>query len=65
MFIPDLDLVFFTYHGSRIQGSKRHRIPDLDSQHCIILSIVDGILKFLRKKNTQVLLVYIDPDPVK
>jgi hypothetical protein len=23
-----------TYSGSRIQGSKRHRIPDPDSQHC-------------------------------
>jgi hypothetical protein len=22
-----------TYSGSRIQGSKRHRIPDLDPQH--------------------------------
>jgi hypothetical protein len=22
-----------TYSGSRIQGSKRHRIPDPDSQH--------------------------------
>jgi hypothetical protein len=25
-----------TYSGSRIQGSKRHRIPDPDPQHCII-----------------------------
>ncbi len=24
-----------TYSGSRIQGSKRHRIPDPDPQHCI------------------------------
>jgi hypothetical protein len=23
-----------TYSGSRIQGSKRHRIPDPDPQHC-------------------------------
>ncbi len=23
-----------THSGSRIQGSKRHRIPDLDPQHC-------------------------------
>ncbi len=23
-----------TYSGSRIQGSKMHRIPDLDPQHC-------------------------------
>jgi hypothetical protein len=28
-------LIFFTHPGSRIQGSKRHRIPDPDSQHCI------------------------------
>jgi hypothetical protein len=26
-----------TYSGSRIQGSKRHRIPDPDPQHCYIL----------------------------
>ncbi len=25
---------FFTLPGSRIQGSKRHRIPDPDPQHC-------------------------------
>ncbi len=24
-----------TYCGSRIQGSKRHRIPDPDPQHCV------------------------------
>jgi hypothetical protein len=23
-----------TYSGSRIQGSKKHRIPDPDLQHC-------------------------------
>jgi hypothetical protein len=29
-----------TLSGSQIQGSKRHRIPDPDSQHCIyILSL--------------------------
>ncbi len=28
MFIPDPDLDFFTYPGSQIQGSKKHRIPD-------------------------------------
>ncbi len=27
-----------TYSGSRIQGSKRHRIPDPDPQHCCIIS---------------------------
>jgi hypothetical protein len=25
-----------TYSGSRIQGSKRHRIPDPDPQHCLM-----------------------------
>ncbi len=24
-----------TYSGSRIQGSKRHRIPDPEPQHCL------------------------------
>jgi hypothetical protein len=24
-----------TYSGSRIQGSKRYRIPDPDPQHCL------------------------------
>jgi len=24
-----------TYSGSRSQGSKRHRIPDPDPQHCL------------------------------
>ncbi len=31
LFIPDPDLDFF--YPSRIQGSKRHRIPDPDPQH--------------------------------
>jgi hypothetical protein len=25
-----------TYSGSRIQGSKRHRLPDPDPQHCFL-----------------------------
>jgi hypothetical protein len=29
-----------TYSGSRIQGSKRHRIPDPDPQHWIPVSII-------------------------
>jgi hypothetical protein len=33
MFIPDPDLDFFTHPGSRIQASKRNRIPDQDPQH--------------------------------
>ncbi len=31
---PGSGSVFFTHPGSRIQGSKRHRIPD--PQHCLI-----------------------------
>jgi hypothetical protein len=27
-------LIFFTHPEYRIQGSKRHRIPDLDPRHC-------------------------------
>jgi hypothetical protein len=30
-----------TYSGSRIQGSKRHRIPDPDPQHCRIQCFID------------------------
>jgi hypothetical protein len=33
---------FFTHPGSRIQGSKRHRIPDLDPQHGLIMYIQNG-----------------------
>jgi hypothetical protein len=33
LFIPDPDTNFLS-SGSRIQGSKRHRIPDPDPQHC-------------------------------
>jgi len=36
-----------TYSGSRIQGSKRHRIPDPDPQHCknFLLSwVIFGLL---------------------
>ncbi len=29
-----------TYSGSRIQGSKRHRIPVPDPQHCFSLAYV-------------------------
>ncbi len=29
-----------TYSGSRIQGSKRHRIPDPDTQHCRIYGYI-------------------------
>ncbi len=29
-----------TFYPSRIQGSKRHRIPDLDPQHCCLVMIL-------------------------
>jgi hypothetical protein len=38
-----------TSHPSRIQGSKSHRIPDPDPQHCIIPTVyadLDPALKF-------------------
>jgi hypothetical protein len=31
-----------SYSGSRIQGSKRHRIPDLDPQHCVLVLSTRG-----------------------
>ncbi len=30
-----------TYSGPRIQGSKRHRIPDPDPQHWYLLGLLD------------------------
>jgi hypothetical protein len=38
-----------TYSGSRIQGSKRHRIPDPDSSHCV-----------LSTKFQQILVIFMD-----
>ncbi len=35
MFIPDPISLLSTHPGSRIQGSKRHRIPDLDPQTAV------------------------------
>ncbi len=37
MNIPDLEPRFqiLIFYPSRIQGSKRHRIPDPDPQHCL------------------------------
>ncbi len=36
MFIPDADIDILPIPdlGFRIQGSKKHRIPDPDPQHC-------------------------------
>ncbi len=34
-----------TYSGSRIQGSKRHRIPDPDSQHCFAILFYHSKIK--------------------
>jgi hypothetical protein len=41
-----------TYSGSRIQGSKRHLIPDPDPQHCNYRKSLDNV-------NTS----DADPDP--
>ena len=35
-----------TYSVSRIQGSKRHRILDLDPQHCIVFLYSDSYSKY-------------------
>jgi hypothetical protein len=32
-----------TYSGPRIQGSKRHRIPDLDPQHWFSVMVALGV----------------------
>jgi hypothetical protein len=32
------------YSGSRIQGSKRHRIPDPNPQHCINTSVLTQLV---------------------
>jgi hypothetical protein len=57
MFIPDPDLDFFIHPGSRIQGSKRHRIPD--PQHCIEAVLTqlhfDVCLLCLDQDNTYIL----------
>ncbi len=37
---------FFTHPGSRIQGSKRHRIPDLDPQHCFFAHVAELFVIF-------------------
>jgi hypothetical protein len=38
--IRDLDF----FYPFRIQGSKRHRIPGQDPQHCLFICILDFIL---------------------
>ncbi len=48
LLIPDPDLDFFTHPWSRIQGTKRHRIPDPDPQRCIqIMSTLNIIVMVL------------------
>ena len=41
-------LFFFTHSGSRVQGSKRHRIPHLDPQHCINVIIFKHNINIIR-----------------
>jgi hypothetical protein len=38
---PDPDFLPIPDLGSRIQGSKRHRIPDPDLQHCFVHIVKD------------------------
>ncbi len=58
-----------TYSGSRIQGSKRHRIPDPDPQHCSrlppLLNVIDGVdsqnipCATLKRRGSWVISVYL------
>jgi hypothetical protein len=49
--IPDLD--FFTHSGSRIQGRKRHQIPDPDPQHWIRVTYIRRIVEQLSKRKKK------------
>jgi hypothetical protein len=56
-----------TYSGSRIQGSKRHRIPDQDPQHWEFGSLPggshdDGVGSLVRLLNARHLGLALDPD---
>jgi len=42
---PGSESWFFTHPGSRIQGSKRHRIPDPDPQHCYVVKETAVVLR--------------------
>ncbi len=46
-----------TYSGSRIQGAKRHRIPDPDPQHWLLVSLL--LLTFLAMLGIRDILVQI------
>ncbi len=49
MFIPDPGSEFPDFYPSRIQGLKRHLIPDLDPQHCkkyCFFGLASGFLGF-------------------
>jgi hypothetical protein len=41
-----------TYSGSRIQGSKRRRIPDPDPQHCLLPSDLDPDREYMDPHST-------------
>jgi hypothetical protein len=60
-----------THSGSRIQGSKRHRIPDPDPQHCLVqdwvptfLDLKHSYLSPLKHKETQRIQVEVLPSGI-
>ncbi len=53
---PGSRIRMLTFYPSRIQGSKRHRIPDPDPQHC---------LNFLQKLKIHIIGTDADQDPAK
>jgi hypothetical protein len=58
-----------TYSGSRIKGSKRHRIPDPDPQYCIFGARFDGkdlgLKRLITLKSFQIFKTKLkDPKPI-
>ncbi len=43
-----------THSGFRIQGSKRHRIPDPDPQHCKILTFLVNSVLWIRTRDEKI-----------
>jgi hypothetical protein len=59
-------MLTFSHPGSRIQGSKRHPIPDPDPQHCFCVRklFYSSIVKFWSKKpgSAMVFASVVGPD---
>jgi hypothetical protein len=47
---PRSRIRILTFYPSRIQGSKRHRIPDPDPQHCLPRMMKERILNLLNRQ---------------